>query len=113
MVDKNKHVDQSNDGGEFTEQQGGSGVTEYDGSGQPTNTTVNDQGQTRAQTDANLQARQDQTDPRLDAGVVEPGPNDDPNDMRFNNPDNPPVETRPAEVTAPTEDTPGYQPQNG
>ena len=109
MADKKSHTDQSNDGGEFTDQQ--SGVTEYDGSGQPTNTTVNDQGQTRSQTADNLKAMQDKTDPNVDAGVVKPAANADPSASNYNNPDNPPVETRPVEQTAPNEETPGYQPQ--
>lgn len=88
-----------------------SGVTEYDGSGQPTNTTVNDQAQTRAQTQANLEQRGTSDDPRTDAGVVEPAAGADPKASNYNNPDNPPVETRPADVTAPNEETPGYSPQ--
>jgi hypothetical protein len=99
----NKHVDQSNDGGEFTEQQTGGDSTGAD----PGENKVNDQSQNEQQTKDNLQAQQDRQAGEVD--VVEPDQNSDPNDMRYNNPANPPVETRPVEQTAPTEDTPGYE----
>jgi hypothetical protein len=81
---------QSNDGGEVTDQQTGGPSTGAD----PGGNDINDQSQNRQQTDANLEAQQNRQ-----AGEI-----DDPN--------NPAVETRPPEQTAPNEETPGYEPKN-
>jgi hypothetical protein len=97
--------------------------TTYDGSGQPVNDSssspsagndnanqVNDQSQNSQQTQANLDAQQHRQ--AGDVATVDPAPGADPGGAQYNNPDNPPVETRPPEQTAPNEDTPGYEPQN-
>jgi hypothetical protein len=103
----NDHVAQSNDGGEFTEQQDGGPSTGSD----PGSNDINDQSQNRAQTDANLEANQNRQDSD-NVGLVEPAPGADPNGDQYNNPANPAVETRPPEQTAPNEETPGYEPKN-
>jgi hypothetical protein len=102
--DDNTHTNQSNDGGVFTEQQGG-GQTNSVGA-----QDVNDQSQNRQQTDENLDAQQKRQ--AGDVGTVEPAAGADPNGPQYNNPDNPAVETRPAEQTSPNEETPGYEPQS-
>lgn len=103
-VDDNAHVAQSNEGGEFTEQQGGAQTNSAGGQ------DVNDQSQNRAQTDDNLQAQQDSQDPD-NVALVEPAAGADPNGDQYNNPANPSVETRPTEQVAPNEETPGYEPE--
>jgi hypothetical protein len=66
---------------------------------------VNDQSQNEQQTDENLEAQQKRQEG--DVGVAEPANNA--GGMQYDNPDNPAVETRPVEQTAPNEETPGYE----
>jgi hypothetical protein len=105
-TDDNQHVAQSNDGGEFTEQQGGGDSTGLNLGPEPTN----DQSQNQQQTDANLKAQQDRQ--AGEVATVDPAPGADPKGDQYNNPANPPVETRPVEQTAPNEETPGYEPKD-